>query len=53
MVYSNESGWSQTSEGRHTHLCMVCGGTWEHQCDDCDVTPGGKGQEATCPICQD
>ena len=52
---SDDSGWVESTEEYHDHLCWKCGSVWTHQDESC-MGPrfssyGSGGAQFECPMC--
>jgi hypothetical protein len=50
---SDDSGWAESTEEEHDHLCGTCGDVWSHQDDACEGPrfESYRGPAFECPMC--
>ena len=50
---SDDSGWAESTEEYHDHLCWECGNVWTHQDESCMGPRFSSygGPQFECPMC--
>ena len=56
-MIEDDDSYADTTEDRHSHYCVMCGGKWSHTDESC-VGPRFRGYspydpDFTCPSCLD